>query len=321
MLDICLLGTGGMMPLPNRFLTSLMVRYNGSAILIDCGEATQIAMKKRGWSPKQIDVICITHFHADHISGLPGLLLSMGNADRTEEVLMIGPKGLRRVAESLMVITPRLPFSLRFHEIEGAQESVLMDKAQMAGMAVTAFQVKHNMVCYGYRLDLARIGRFDVEAARAAGIEQRYWNRLQKGDTIRTEDGRTFTPDMVLGAPRKGLRVTYATDTRPVESIVKNAQDADLFICEGMYGEADKTAKAKEHMHMTMQEAAQLAKKAQPKEMWLTHYSPSMMNPGEFHPELKIIFPRTVTARDGRMITLRYEDEEEAQENARRKDA
>ena len=211
-----------------------------------------------------------------------------------------------------MVITPRLPFSLRFQEIGGAEESFVMDKSLMPGMAVTAFKVKHNMVCYGYRLDLARIGRFDVEAAKEKGIEQKYWNRLQKGETITTEDGRTFTPDMVLGAPRKGLRVTYVTDTRPVESIERNAKDADLFICEGMYGEPEKADKAKEHMHMMMQEAVRLAKKAQPKELWLTHYSPSMMNPGEFHPELKKVFPRTVTARDGRMVTLRYEDEVEA---------
>ncbi|MBR0172185.1 MAG: ribonuclease Z [Lachnospiraceae bacterium] len=310
MLDICLLGTGGMMPLPNRYLTALMMRYNGSAILVDCGEATQIAMKKRGWSPRQIDVICITHFHADHISGLPGLLLSMGNADRTEEVLMIGPKGLKSVVESLMVITPRLPFSLRFEELREAETSFVMDKQLMPGMAVTAFKVKHNMVCYGYRFDLARIGRFNVEAAKEAGIEQKYWNRLQKGDTIRTDDGRVFTPDMVLGRPRKGIRITYATDTRPTEAIVKNAQGADLFVCEGMYGEPDKLDKAKEHMHMTMYEAARIAVKADPKELWLTHYSPSMLHPQEFHEAVKKIFPRTVTAKDGRMVTLWYEDED-----------
>lgn len=311
MIDVCLLGTGGMMPLPNRFLTALMLRYHGAAILVDCGEATQIAMKKRGWSPRQIEVICFTHFHADHVSGLPGMLLSMGNADRTEPVLVIGPKGVRHVVESLMVITPRLPFELRFQELREEEESFVMDKALMPDLAVTAFKVKHNMTCYGYRFDLARIGRFDVEAAKAKGIEMKYWNRLQKGETIEAEDGQIFTPDMVLGRPRKGLRLTYATDTRPTESIVRNAQGADLFICEGMYGEEDKADKAKEHMHMTMQEAGRLAKKAQPKEMWLTHYSPSMLNPGAFHKDIKRIFPQTVTAKDGRTMTLRFEDEEE----------
>ena len=310
MIDVCLLGTGGMMPLPNRFLTSLMLRYHGSAILTDCGEATQIAMKKRGWSPAQIAVICITHFHADHISGLPGMLLSMGNADRTEPVLMIGPKGLKRVVESLTVITPRLPFELHFHELTDAQEPIMMDKEIMPLLAVTAFKVRHNMTCYGYRFDLARIGRFDVDAARELGIGQRLWNRLQKGETVTDAEGRAFTPDMVLGKPRKGLRNTYTTDTRPCDSITENAKGADLFICEGMYGEEEKKAKAKEHMHMMMSEAAQIAKKAQPKEMWLTHYSPSMANPSEFFPAVKKIFPRTVTARDLRTLTLRYEDDE-----------
>lgn len=310
MLDICLLGTGGMMPLPNRYLTSMMLRYHGAAILVDSGEATQIAMKKRGWSPRQIDTICLTHFHADHVSGLPGLLLSMGNADRTEPVKIIGPKGLQRVVESLMVITPRLPFDIYLHELREAEETIVMDKSVMPEFSITAFKVKHNLLCYGYRFDLARIGRFDVERATAQGIERKYWNRLQKGETITADDGRVFTPDMALGAPRKGLRVTYTTDTRPTDGIVKHATGADLFICEGMYGEPDKIDKAKEHMHMTMYEAARIARKADPKEMWLTHYSPSMANPSEFAHDVKKIFPRTVVSRDGRVTTLKFENDE-----------
>ena len=117
MLDICLLGTGGMMPLQYRWLTSLLVRYNGHSVLIDCGEGTQIAMRKKALSPNPIDVICFTHFHADHISGLPGMLLNMGNADRTEPVTIIGPKGIERIVNSLRVIAPELPFSLKFIEI------------------------------------------------------------------------------------------------------------------------------------------------------------------------------------------------------------
>ena len=108
MIDVCLLGTGGMMPLPYRYLTAMMARYNGKSILIDCGEGTQIAMKQKGWSPKPIDVICFTHFHADHISGLPGMLLTMGNAERTEPLLIIGPKGLEKVVGALRMIAPRL---------------------------------------------------------------------------------------------------------------------------------------------------------------------------------------------------------------------
>lgn len=118
MLDVCLLGTGGMMPLPYRWLTSMMARYNGKSILIDCGEGTQIAMKEKGWSPKPIDIICFTHYHADHISGLPGMLLTMGNAERTEPLLMIGPKGLSRVVSSLRVIAPELPFEIRLKSLQ-----------------------------------------------------------------------------------------------------------------------------------------------------------------------------------------------------------
>ena len=118
MLDVCLLGTGGMMPLPRRYLTSLMCRYNGSNILIDCGEGTQVAIKQKGWSFKPIDVLCITHYHADHISGLPGLLLTMGNAERTEPLFMIGPKGLEKVVNSHRIIAPEIPFDIEFIELK-----------------------------------------------------------------------------------------------------------------------------------------------------------------------------------------------------------
>ena len=306
MIDVCLLGTGGMMPLPNRLLTSLYVRYNGKCVLIDCGEATQIAMKKKGLSSKPIDVICFTHYHADHISGLPGMLLTMGNAERTEPLLMVGPKGLERVVNSLRVIAPELPFEIRFMEITGDETSFEIDG--MPGFSMTAFKVNHNITCYGYSMCLKRQGEFNVEAAQGMGIDRRLWSFLQKGETITLEDGRVITPDMVLGESRKGIKLTYTTDTRPTDSIVKNAKDSDLFICEGMYGEPEKAAKAREYKHMTFYEAARMAKEAGVKEMWLTHYSPSLVNPMEFMPETKKIFPNTIAAKDGRSVELRFED-------------
>ncbi|MBP5414353.1 MAG: MBL fold metallo-hydrolase, partial [Lachnospiraceae bacterium] len=143
MLEICLLGTGGMMPLPYRWLTSMMARYNGSSILIDCGEGTQIALKEKGWSPNPIDVICFTHFHADHISGLPGMLLAMGNSDRTDPLTIIGPKGVASVVESLRVIARELPFEIKYLEINGKNQTFEMD-----GYRINAFRVNHHVVCY-----------------------------------------------------------------------------------------------------------------------------------------------------------------------------
>ena len=302
MLDICLLGTGGMMPLPHRWLTSLMARYNGTSILIDCGEGTQIAMKEKGWSPKPIDIICFTHFHADHISGLPGMLLTMGNAERTEPLLLIGPKGLTKVVSALRVIAPELPFEIRCMELTDAEQSIAFD-----GFRIEAYKVHHNVVCYGYNIVVDRIGKFDVDAAEKLNIPRNYWNRLQKGEIIETEEG-TFTPEMVLGKPRKGLKVTYCTDTRPTESIVRGAAGADLFICEGMYGEPEKQQKAKEYKHMTFYEAAELAKKADVKEMWLTHYSPSLIHPEEYMRDVRGIFPNAIAARDGRSVDLVFEE-------------
>ncbi len=295
------------MPLPNRFLTALMVRYNGSSILIDCGEGTQIALRKSGWSPKPIDMICFTHYHADHISGLPGMLLTMGNAERTEPLILAGPKGLERVVKALRTIAPELPFEIQFHEFKEDTEEFSLPG--MNEFKIKAFKVNHNILCYGYTMNLERSGRFDVERAKANGIDMKYWSRLQKGEVISAEDGKIYTPQMVLGEKRKGIHLTYVTDTRPTENIVENAKESDLFICEGMYGEEDKLKKAKENKHMTFYEAAEMAKRANVREMWLTHYSPSLVNPKEFMPKVKEIFKNSVASKDGRVTTLRFDEE------------
>ena len=226
----------------------------------------------------------------------------MGNADRTEPLTLIGPKGLERVVGCLRVIAPELPFPIIFKEIEGAEQTF-----EMNGYRLKAFRVNHNVLCYGYTLEIDRAGKFDAAKAKAQDIPLPYWSRLQNGETIETEDG-VLTPDMVLGPPRKGLKLTYTTDTRPTESIRRNAEKSDLFICEGMYGEREKAAKAAEYKHMTFYEAAQIARDAQVREMWLTHYSPSLTRPEPYMDEVRRIFPEAKAGKDGMSTELMFED-------------
>ena len=303
MLDVCLLGCGGMMPLPRRWLTALMTRYNGSSLMIDCGEGTQVAIKEKGWSFKPIDVICFTHYHGDHISGLPGLLLTMGNADRTEPLTLVGPRGLERVVSALRVIAPELPFEIKFIEITKPEEVL-----ELNGYRITAFRVNHNVTCYGYALEILRQGKFSPDSASAHEIPLKFWNPLQKGQTVEDE-GRIYTPDMVLGPPRKGIKLTYTTDTRPTESILRNAKGSDLFICEGMYGEDDKIEKAKGYKHMTFREAATLARDAEVGEMWLTDYSPSLVRPDDYMDTVREIFPKAWPGKDGKSVELNFEED------------
>lgn len=303
MLDICLLGTGGTQPLVNRWLTSLMVRYKGHAVLIDCGEGTQIAAQKAGLSLKPVDKILITHLHADHISGLPGLLLTMGNMGRTEPLSIIGPVGTERVVHALRSIAQSLPFEVYTSELDTEQELMYFLDCD-----IRAFAVNHGMPCYGYSFTLPRAGKFDAARAKEQNIPLAFWNRLQKGETIEHE-GNTYTPEMVLGPERKGLKLTYCTDSRPTASIREAAADSDLFICEGMYGEDEMLPKAKENRHMLFSEAAQLAADAGGvQELWLTHYSPSLPNPKAFREVARAIFPNTETPRDGWSKTLSFAD-------------
>lgn len=302
MLDLCLLGTGGMMPLPYRWLTSLMLRYNGSSLLIDCGEGTQIAIREKGWSFRPIDIICITHFHGDHISGLPGILLAMSNSDRTEPLTMIGPKGLERVVKALRVIAPELPFEIKFIELTEPQQQI-----RLHGYVIDAFKVNHRVTCYGYSISIERAGMFEVDKAKQNDVPMQFWSRLQKGETIES-DGRVYFPELVLGPARKGLKVTYTTDTRPTDSIVKNAKDSDLFICEGMYGEKGDVNNAVKYKHMTFEEAGRLAKQAGVKELWLTHYSPALNRPEQYIEDVRQIFQNSYPGKDKKSLELNFEE-------------
>ncbi|MBP7320741.1 MAG: ribonuclease Z [Lachnospiraceae bacterium] len=303
MLDICLLGTSGMMPLPNRWLTSMMARHNGSSLLIDCGEGTQIAIKEKGWTFKPIDVICFTHYHADHISGLPGLLLTMGNADRLEPLLLVGPKGLTQVVDALRMIAPELPFEVVYKELQEPTEIFWVN-----GMKIRAFRVNHNISCYGYTIEIERAGRFMMEKAKSLGLPVQMWGRLQKGETIEFA-GTIVEPNMVLGPPRKGLKVGYCTDTRPTKSMVEYMEGSDLLIIEGMYGEPEKAAKARQYKHMTFYEAAQVAKDANVGQMWLTHFSPSLVRPEQYMKDVTAIFEQSYLGKDGKTLELVFDEE------------
>ncbi len=302
MLDVVLIGCGGTVPLKNRWLTACYIRCNGRAMLIDCGEGTQIAIKEAGVSLYAIDAICLTHYHADHVSGLPGLLLSLGNEGRTAPLAIYGPIGLKRIVDGLRVIAPELPFPLALHEYTQPEEHFTIGE-----LTIRAFAVRHTLPCYGYRMDLPRAGKFDPVRARQNRIPITLWSRLQKGETV-THDGITYTPSQVMGEARKGLSVVYCTDTRPLTHIAAVTQNADLFICEGMYGDATKQEKAIETQHMTFAEAAQLAKQAEVKSLWLTHYSPSLPEPEEYLADAQTIFSATQCGCDGMRTTLHFED-------------
>lgn len=302
MIRVTLLGTGGTMPLKNRWLSSCLLSVFGHSVLIDCGEGTQIALKWAGQKSKPIDVICFTHFHADHISGLPGFLLTMSNEGRTEPLTMIGPVGLETIVRALCLIAPNLTFDIRFLEIPSDGTVI-----QSEPLTITPFRVRHGVPCLGYCFELKRVGKFDKEKALKNEVPLKVWSKLQHQDSVIYNDV-VYTSDMVLGAPRKGLKVTYTTDTRPVKNIAVHAAGSDLLICEGMFAEEDKLERAIETGHMLFSEAAGIASQAQVKKLWLTHYSPSLEYPEEGLSFASAVFPQTECGFDGKTEDLLFEE-------------
>lgn len=303
MLDICLLGTGGMMPMPNRFLTAMLARLNGSLLLIDCGEGTQVTLKLLGWGFKAIDAICFTHFHADHISGLPGMLLTIGNSGRTQPLTLIGPQGLQEIVEGLRKIAPELPFALEYKEIKpNNQESIFLN-----GFYIDCLFVEHLIPCLAYKISVLRKGKFNAKKAISLNLPKHLWSMLQKGEEIIYE-GKKYTSDLVMGKQRKGITACYCTDSRPTNNLIPFIENADLFICEGMYGEEEKLNKAIENKHMLFSEAAQLAKNANVSELWLTHFSPALSEPELFLENATKIFKNSTLGEDRKYKTLFFSE-------------
>lgn len=307
MLEFCTLGTGGTLPLADRALSSLYLRHNGQALLIDCGEGTQVQIRKLGWGFRCIDGLLLTHFHGDHCTGIAGLLLSLDKAGRTETFHIWGPTGLKRVVDGLCVIVPGLSYQVLLHEIPVGGVDL-----EIIGLKIRAFPVDHGGIpCFGYRIFLPRAGAFDRQRAENLKIPVRDWGRLQKGENVRA-GLRKITPDMVMGPERKGITLLFATDTRPCETLYRYGKDTDLMILEGMYGTDDKLPQALKNHHMLFEEAAVIARDCGTENLLLTHFSTSLDNPEEALPTARAVFERTWAAYDVMTVTMKYPKDREA---------
>lgn len=300
MLSVCLPGTGGMLPLPERYLTCCLLEYQGKSLLIDCGEGTQMALRAAGCRLHRIDIILITHLHADHIAGLPGLLLSIGNTGRDQPLLLAGPPGLYQAASSLMVIAP-VPYPVQVAELPpgGGMEG-------WEGLSIRSLPLSHWVPCYGYRCEVKRRPVFNPEKAQKLNIPKNCYRRLHAGETVLLPDGRQISPEAVLDGARRPLSVCYCTDTLPIPEIASFAAGSDLLIAEGMYGGADEAEQRRLHekRHSSFLDSAQLAAQAGVQRLWLTHFSPALTDPQAALPQAQTHFPTALAAHDGMRLTL-----------------
>lgn len=305
MINLTLLGCGGNVPLPNRFLSSIFINFKGRKILVDCGEGTQVSMKMKGCGFKDIDLICITHTHGDHIIGLIGLLSTMGNSERKDPVTIIGPKGIREAINAILVLIT-LPYKLNI--IENPDGIFSLVDPILSDLSIETIELEHSTECIGYNLHFARQPKFNLDKAISNNVPKKYWNMLQKGMTLMDND-LTFSPDMVLGDERAGIKLSIITDTRPIDTIPKFIHGADLLVCEAMYGDDMDISKAIKNKHMLFREAATLALKGNVKQLLLTHFSPSIENPNKFENNAKSVFENTIIGYDRFSTQIKYPEE------------
>lgn len=300
MLDVCLPGTGGMMPLPERWLSCCWLEYQGKALLIDCGEGTQIALKEAGCKLSRVEFLLVTHYHADHISGLPGFLLTLGNYGRKTPLTILGPKGLQAVVAALTVIAPALPFQIKLVELDSSAPGTY----EAEELTISYLPLEHGIPCLGYRVWLNRKPVFNPEKADSLNIPKTMYKLLHAGKSVQLEDGRIIEPEMVLDGERAPISVCYITDTVPTEGMGAFAQGAELLICEGMHGDEELMEKAAEKGHMIFSAAARLAESAGVRRLWLTHFSPAMKEPRGYLCNAAAAFAHTSVGYDGIRTTL-----------------
>ena len=300
MLDICMLGTCGMMPMPGRWLSCMLLRSGSTLTLFDCGEGTQIPWKSLGWGFRQLGAICFTHMHADHVAGLPGVLFMVAHAGRTEPLDIFGPIGTTYIIEGLRRIAPELPFPVHIHEMRGGEQFDL--PGNLHGSCIAA---AHGVPCLAYRVELQRQPAFQPQQAQALGLPVQLWSLLQRGETLEYK-GQTITPAQVLGPPRRGISLAFITDTRPTKALSNFVHEVDLLVCESMYDNPADLPLARANAHMLAEESATIAQAAGAHALLLTHFSPKINDPSRAERMAKRVFENTIAARDGMVITLDF---------------
>jgi len=302
MVDLTLLGCGGGMPIPERFLSSLLINYKGKKILIDCGEGTQVSMKMASTGFKNIDIFCITHIHGDHIIGLPGLLATIGNSGRVEPLKILGPTGIIEAVNGLRVVAKYLPYDIEIIEVGKNFLEILEGE-----VLCSTIELDHSCPCIGYSFYFKRSPRFDIDKAKGNEVPRILWNKLQKSKDAIDFQGKEYMTSMVMGEERRGIKLSFVTDTRPIEEIVEFIKDSDFFICEGTYGDDLDIEKAIKNKHMTFREAAALAKRGSVKTLLLTHFSPALLDPSEYLINATNVFNNTIIGEDRVRFTLKFE--------------
>ncbi len=306
MIDITLLGTSALLPLPERALTSAALFCEGHSILFDCGEGTQTAARKCGVSLMKTDLIALTHYHGDHILGIPGLLQTMSCMGRTEKIYITGPEGLAKFMSPILTLTDFISFDVVLLENLPGKLCDLI-KGWPYGASLNAFPTVHRVPSQGYCFTLSRLGKFLPDKAQELNIPVNQWHILQHGGNILLNE-RVITPQDVMQAPRKGLKFVFTGDTCECEEIINASKGADLLICEATYGEDFQAEQAREYGHMNFSQAAGIAKSAGVKRLWLSHYSQVIGSPLRYLPNAQKIFPETICGHDGMKITLDFEE-------------